>query len=55
MIETTDPVTRTSVVKEIDYVVPMNANSNTRGETNKNITTTDINKENIKYLAVLIF
>lgn len=35
MIETTDPVTRTSDVKEIDYVVPMNANSNTRGETNK--------------------
>lgn len=35
MIETTDPATRASVVKEIDYVAPMNANSETRGETNQ--------------------
>ena len=35
MIETTDPATRASVVKEIDYVAPMNTNLETRGETNK--------------------
>lgn len=35
MIETTDPATRASVVKEIDYVASMNANSETRGETNQ--------------------
>lgn len=35
IIEATDPVTRASVVKEIDYVAPMKANSETRGETNR--------------------
>lgn len=35
MIETTDPVTRANVVKEIDYIAPMNAGSETRGETNQ--------------------
>lgn len=35
IIETTNPATRASVVKEIDYVAPMNVNSETRGETNQ--------------------
>lgn len=35
IIETADPVTRASVVKEIDYVAQMNTNLETRGETNK--------------------
>lgn len=35
MVETSDPITRASIVKEIDYVTPLNTNSETRGETNQ--------------------